>query len=216
MDSASTLNNALNSAMEELNRINNILENSYTGTLSVPKCWIFSNRDKLIFIDGVIKGYVEGTNDLINLYAGDDFRGGGALEIKAQLLTSYRKWNNWYIQKKEGNYSGIYSRRKLRQAQEFYLTAYNNFLPEVSRLLEEKKSVLARITNIENQAGVVSSVTSQIREIVEDERKRAEDNLTIAQANSKIITRNILIYGLPLIALAIFGYLIFKRKIKLG
>ena len=89
-------------------------------------------------------------------------------------------------------------------------------MPEVSRLLEEKKSVLARITNIENQAGVVSSVTSQIREIVEDERKTAEDNLTIAQANSKIITRNILIYGLPLIALAIFGYLIFKRKIKLG
>lgn len=162
---------------------------------------------------GFDQGKVRWQNGLGKKLYGDSSQWDGPAQglegIVKDIHAQWVKWNNWYIDKTDGGgYSGPnYSKKRLRQSQEFYLTLYYNAL----EILQGERNKYKALTD---SVGVASANQEIITTIAENEREEAESVLITSRAKSEIANRNILLYILPLIAIAIIAFLIWKRKIK--
>jgi hypothetical protein len=221
--SSSDIQQTINSLKSQLAAIDSELSSSWSSNIqNLPKVNYLLEWNSSVYGQAFIKRQDNTSYMILGRIPVSQTE--GANGVNRFLLEMYRYYNDLYQTKKENRLKRIndnwlgnenVSLSILRQCQEFFLTAYNRFLPVIAELLEKKKQIVAEINDLEKTLGVLSTTSQYTRDIAENEKDIAQFNAELKTAQAKITARNLAIYGLPLIGLVVLGYFIYRRKIKL-
>jgi hypothetical protein len=185
------------------------LNTSFNGSIYVPKNDFLGYPTEIVNWSGG-----KPVRTTLGSYPSSAGKKIGIKGISDHAHSEWTKWNGWYQDKTNGGgYNGPnYSKKQLRQAQEFYLTFYYSALVLLRKERKIYKDLLADLEEVSGTLEVIMENQLLITEIAKEESEEKEAVLETKKFKDQIVARNVLIYVLPLIAIGITAFLIWKRK----